>query len=110
MGPTPALGSGGWLWTGASSNTAFAGPWGVTYAPNLTPDEESGIGIWTDEMFTNALRHGKKYGTGRDLRPPMPWSAYANATDEDLRAMFAYLKSIRPIVNHVPDWLPPATD
>jgi hypothetical protein len=110
MGPPPALGSGGWVWAGASSNTAFAGPWGVTYAPNLTPDEESGIGVWTEEMFINAIRYGKKFGTGRGLQPPMPWPAYAAATDEDLRAMFTYLQSIRPIVNHVPDWLPPAAD
>ena len=110
MGASPELGTGGWLWAGASSNTAFAGPWGVSYAVNLTPDDESGIGVWTEEMFINAIRNGSKFGSGRELKPPMPWPAYANATDEDLRAIFAYLRSLRPIVNHVPEWLPPATE
>jgi mono/diheme cytochrome c family protein len=107
MGPSPDLGAGGWLWAGASSNTAFVGPWGVSYAPNLTPDQESGIGIWTEEMFINAIRDGKKFGSGRALMPPMPWPAYAHATDDDLKAIFAYLRSVRPVVNHVPDWQPP---
>jgi hypothetical protein len=110
MGEAPALASGGWLWVGASSNTAFAGPWGMTYATNLTPDEETGIGFWTEEMFISALRNGKKYGSGRPLQPPMPWRGYAQATDDDLRAMFAYLKSVRPITNHVPEWQPPPVE
>ncbi len=108
LGPPPTLGPGGWLWAGASSNTAFAGPWGVTYAPNLTPDEETGIGVWTEEMFIDAIRQGKMFGSGRPINPPMPWPAYGHASDDDLGAMFAYLKSLPPIKNHVPDWQPPA--
>jgi mono/diheme cytochrome c family protein len=103
----PNLGEGPWLWAGAATNTAFAGPWGISYAPNLTPDEETGIGIWTEEMFVNAMRQGKKFGGGRPLNPPMPWPAYSHLTDEDLQAMFAYLTSLKPIRNHVPDWKPP---
>ncbi len=103
----PALG-GGWMWAGSATNTAFAGPWGISYAPNLTPDQETGLGIWTEEMFVKAIREGKQYGNGRPLNPPMPWPAYSHLTDDDLKAMFAYLKTVKPVVNHVPDWLPPA--
>lgn len=103
----PALGDGPWVWAGAATNTAFAGPWGITYAPNLTPDDETGIGFWTEEMFVDAMRQGKKFGGGRPLNPPMPWPAYSHLTDEDLGAMFAYLKSLEPIRNQVPDWKPP---
>lgn len=103
----PTLGDGPWLWAGTATNTAFAGPWGITYAPNLTPDEETGLGIWTEEMFINAIRQGKKFGGGRPLNPPMPWPAYANLTDDDLRSIFAYLKSVEPVRNQAPDWKPP---
>ena len=73
-------------------------------AANLTPDEESGLGMWTEEMFVGAIRQGKKYGNGRPLMPPMPWPAYSHLTDRDVRAVFAYLKTVKPIVNHVPEW------
>lgn len=106
MPPPPAL-DGAWMWVGSATNTAFAGPWGITYAPNLTPDEETGIGAWTEDMFVGALKHGKQFGGGRPILPPMPWQAYSHLSDEDLKAMFAYLKTLPPIVNHVPDWQPP---
>jgi hypothetical protein len=105
LGPAPTL-DGGWMWTGAATNTAFAGPWGLSYAPNLTPDEESGMGMWTEEMFVEAMRTGKKFGGGRPIMPPMPWPAYAHATDDDLKAVFAYLRMVPPVVNHVPDSQP----
>jgi len=107
MEPAPVLGEGPWMWAGAATNTAFAGPWGITYAANLTPDEATGLGIWTEEMFINALRKGKKFGGGRMLNPPMPWPAYSHLTDEDAKAIFAFLASIKPIENRVPDWKPP---
>ena len=91
----------------AATGTAFAGPWGVTYAANLTPDENSGLGIWTEEMFLAALKTGKHMGTSREIQPPMPWYSYSQMTDEDLRAIFAYLKSIPALPNHVPDYQPP---
>ncbi len=86
----------------ASTGTAFIGPWGVAYAANLTPDEETGIGIWDEQMFINAMRSGKHWGQGRTLAPIMPWHHYANLTDDDLKAIFAYLKSLPPIKNEVP--------
>jgi len=107
MPPAPDLGAGPWMGTIAATGTAFAGPWGVTYAANLTPDENSGLGIWTEEMFLAALKTGKHMGTSREIQPPMPWHSYSQMTDEDLRAIFAYLKSIPALPNHVPDYQPP---
>ena len=107
MPPAPALGQGPWAWTAAGTNTAFAGPWGVSYAINLTPDENTGIGIWTEDMFVRALRTGRHMGTSRTIQPPMPWMWYGKMTDEDLKAIYAYLRSIPPIVNHVPEYAPP---
>ena len=106
MPPTPALEM-PWMWAGAASMTAFTGPWGVSYAANLTPDENTGLGIWTEEMFVNAIRQGKHMGTSRAIQPPMPWQQYSNLTDADLKSVFAYLRTLPPIVNHVPDWEPP---
>ena len=95
----------------AATNTAFAGPWGISYAVNLTPDSTTGIGIWTYETFAQTLRTGKHTGVARPILPPMPWQAYSNMTDDDMRAVYAYLKSISPVRNLVPDAIiaePPA--
>ena len=78
----------------STSGTAFAGPWGVTFARNLTPDRESGIGGWNDEAFINVLREGT-------LKPPMPLS-YGQLSDDDLTAMFAFFSSLKPVNNLVP--------
>ena len=83
--------------------TAFVGPWGISYAANLSPDD-TGIGNWKFEQFKTALRKGKYKGieSNRDLLPPMPWQMYRHMTDEDLLAVFTYLKSIPPQNNLVP--------
>jgi len=86
----------------ASDLTAFVGPWGISYASNITPDEQTGIGLWTEDVFIAAMRTGQHMVLGRPILPPMPWMYYKNATDEDLKAIFAYLKSIPPINNPVP--------
>lgn len=101
--PEPPKPSGPWLWFGAATNTAYAGPWGVSYAANLTPDPNTGLGIWTEDMFVRALKTGKHFGTSRPILPPMPWQAYGHMPDSDLKAIFSYLKTIPPITNHVPD-------
>jgi len=95
--------SGLWLMATAATNTAFAGPWGVSCTANLTPDQNTGLGIWTEEMFLKAIRTGRHMGVSREILPPMPWPSFRNATDEDLKSIYAYLRSIKPIVNHVPD-------
>jgi len=87
--------------------TVAVGPWGMTYAANLTPDEQTGIGLWQEENFVKALRTGKHMGAGRPIMPPMPWMNLAQASDEDLAAIFAYLKSLPPIKNSVPAPVPP---
>jgi len=88
--------------------TAWYGPWGVSFTANLTPDQNTGLGIWTEEMFVKAIRTGKHMGESREILPPMPWQALRTASDEDLKSIYAYLRTITPIVNHVPDVQPPA--
>jgi len=82
--------------------TAFVGPWGISYTANLTPDSATGIGAWTEETFINTLRTGKHLGNGRDILPPMPWNYAGKLTDDDLKAVFAYLKSLPAVSNRVP--------
>ena len=100
--------SGEWVWAGAGTNTAFHGPWGTTYAPNLTPDRVTGLGVWPEETFVKAMRTGRHYGVARPILPPMPWQAVGQATNEDLKSIYAYLQSIKPIRNQVPDYEPPS--
>lgn len=87
--------------------TAAVGPWGASFSANLTPDNETGIGSWQEEMFINALRTGKHLGVGRPIMPPMPWEFIGKFSDEDLKAIFAYLKSLKPVKNKVPENIPP---
>ena len=88
--------------------TTWVGPWGVSYTANLTPDA-TGIGNWKEEQFIYALRNGKYKGLSdsRPLLPPMPWEMYRNMTDDELKAIFAYLKTIKPVENEVPPPQPP---
>jgi mono/diheme cytochrome c family protein len=102
--PVPPQGP--WLWAGAATNTAFSGPWGISYAANLTPDKNTGLGIWTEDMFLKALRTGRHMGVSREIMPPMPWTAFRNLSDEDLKSVYAYLRTLKPVVNHVPDAQP----
>jgi mono/diheme cytochrome c family protein len=94
----------------APTNTAYSGPWGVSFAANLTPDELTGTGIWTFDTFKNTIRNGRHWGVARPLLPPMPWFNYREMTDEDLAAVFAYLRTLKPIHNEVQQPLPPATN
>lgn len=90
--------------------TAWIGPWGVSFTANLTPDP-TGLGNWSKEQFITALRHGKFKGNmeGRTLLPPMPWFNYAQFTDDEMSAVFAFLQSIPPIDNLVPAPMPPTS-
>ncbi len=83
--------------------TEFTAPFGTIYSANLTPDKETGLGTWTVEMFIQAVRTGRHLGQGRAILPPMPWYGLATLTDEDLRAIFAYLQSIPAVHNAVPE-------
>lgn len=96
-------------WGGVATNdmTAWAGPWGISFAANLTPDKATGLGSWTEAAFIKSLRTGKHKGVLRDILPPMPWQDLSKLNDEDLKAIFVYLQSLRPIQNKVPDPVPP---
>lgn len=90
------------------TNTAIAGPWGVSFTANLTSDP-TGIGYWSFNQFKTALTKGKFKGldSNRSILPPMPWQNYVNLKDEDLRDIFAFLKSTKPVHNVVPTHIPP---
>jgi mono/diheme cytochrome c family protein len=107
MPPPPKL-EGAWVWAGAGTNTAFAGPWGISFTANLTPDKETGLGSWTADQFVTTIRTGKHLGKGRPILPPMPWPVYRNLTDDDLKSVFAYLQTLKPIRNKVPEPIEPA--
>jgi hypothetical protein len=95
-------------WGAITTNdlTAWAGPWGISFAANLTPDV-TGLRGWTTQQFIRTMRTGKHLGVGRAILPPMPWFDAAVLTDQDLKALFAYLKSLEPISNRVPQPVPP---
>lgn len=103
IGPNPNQ----WAAITNSDLTAWVGPWGTSFAANLTPDAATGLGGWTADQFIKTMRTGKHLGVGRPILPPMPWFDVAVLTDRDLKAMFAYLKSIKPIQNQVPQPIPP---
>ena len=84
------------------TNTAWSGPWGISFTTNLTPDRATGIGTWTEQTFIATIRNGKHSGNGRALLPPMPWRMYGQLSDDDLKSIFVYLKSIPAIANQVP--------
>jgi mono/diheme cytochrome c family protein len=92
----------GWMLFGPDL-TSSVGPWGVSFAANISSDA-TGIGNWTEHNFITAMRTGKMKGleNGRPMLPPMPWFNFRNLTDEDLKSIFAYLKSTPPVPNVVP--------
>jgi hypothetical protein len=100
--PAPAP-VGPWIASFSGSITAWAGPWGVSYTANLTPDPETGLGQWTEQQFVDTIRTGRHQGRGREILPPMPWPAFRNFDDGDLKSIFAYLRTIPPVKNKVPD-------
>ncbi|HSN69145.1 MAG TPA: diheme cytochrome c-553 [Thermoanaerobaculia bacterium] len=96
-----------WIAAASATNTAWSGPWGVSFTANLTPDKETGLGNWTEDQFVQTLRTGRHLGIGRPILPPMPWTMIGSATDEDLKAIFGYLQSLPPVKNKVPQPLEP---
>lgn len=89
--------------------TSFKLPFGVVYAANITPDVETGIGSWNEQQFIATMRTGQHIGLrGRPVLPPMPWMNLRELSDDDLRALYAYLRTIPPMRNHVPQPKVPA--
>ncbi|MGF7159190.1 mono/diheme cytochrome c family protein [Rhodoligotrophos appendicifer] len=79
---------------------------GTFYPPNLTPDDETGLGRWSESEIIAAVRTGHR-PDGRILAPVMPYHSYSKLIDSDARALAAYLKSMKPVRNKVPDLLGP---
>ncbi|MCL6524764.1 MAG: c-type cytochrome [Thermoflavifilum sp.] len=93
--------------------SVWIGPWGISYAANLTPDE-TGLKGWSEAQFITAIRKGKWKGleNSRPLLPPMSFVAAGmneNFNDDELKAIFAYLQTIKPIHNLVPASFPPVS-
>jgi mono/diheme cytochrome c family protein len=89
-----------------SGGAPFEGPWGTSYASNITPDPATGIGNWTDAEIIAAIYGAKR--DGRRLLPPMPTHYYATGIPaDDLKAIISYLRSLPPIRNKVPAAKPP---
>ena len=106
MPPPPAL-TQGWSIVAGATMTAWSGDWGTSFTANLTPDPDTGLGRWTFQNFRDTIRTGRHMGRGRPVLPPMPIPVYRNFTDEDLEAIYSYLRTIPPVTNRVPEPLPP---
>jgi mono/diheme cytochrome c family protein len=106
--PAPPKAEGPWIVAAAATNTAWSGPWGVSFTANLTPDADTGLGKWTLRNFVETIRTGRHMGRGRQILPPMPIPMYKHFTDQDLDAIYTYLRSIPAVKNRVPEPLPPA--
>ncbi|MCZ7657839.1 MAG: c-type cytochrome [Xanthobacteraceae bacterium] len=105
----PAKTEAPWMAAATHTLTAWSGPWGVSFSANLTPDPETGrLQGLTEEQFIRSMRTGRHQGQGRQILPPMPWPFIGQKTDEDLKAIFAYLRQVTPVKNKVPDPIPPA--
>jgi len=107
MPPAPPA-HGPWIGHSSATNTAFAGPWGVSFTANLTPDKDTGLGAWTEDMFLATMRTGRHQGKGRAILPPMPYWMVGALPDEDIKSIFAYLQSLAPVKNKVPAPIEPA--
>ncbi len=94
-----------------NDETAWIGPWGNSYSANLTPDS-TGILAWNEQQFITCIKKGLLKGIegSRPLMPPMPVDSYRNFTNDEVKAMFAYLKTIKPVHNVVPAYQPPTGD
>ena len=96
---------------GSRIGIAFTNPLGndlpgIVFPPNLTPDEETGLGLWSDKQIERAIRAGVGRHSGRMIAV-MPWRGYRRMTEEDVTAIVSYLRSIKPVVHEVPDEVKP---
>lgn len=101
--PDAEVGSPEWIdFLATLDTTEWAGPWGIVFAKNITPDPETGIGKWDEEIFITTMRSGIHIDLKRAILPPMPWEDYAKLSDQDLKSLFAYLMTLPPVRNAVP--------
>ena len=93
---------------GPSQIAGFPGPRGARfYAKNLTPDNETGLGKWSEEQFVKTFKTGVRFDGVKYAVSPMEWSIYGNMKEEDVRAIYRYLRTIKPISNNPPTNIPP---
>ena len=105
--PDAEIDSPEWIeFLGTLDTTEWAGPWGIVFSKNITPDPETGIGKWTEDIFIGTMRSGKHIDLKRAILPPMPWEDYGKLSDDDLKAMFAYIMTLPPVRNAVPKPVP----
>jgi mono/diheme cytochrome c family protein len=90
----------------SGSELGWTGPWGTTYARNLTPDLETGLGYYNEKEIVLALRSGKRLD-GKPMLPPMPWQNIASLSEADMHALVAYLQCLPPVEHKSPETLPP---
>lgn len=90
----------------SGSELGWNGPWGTSYARNLTPDMETGLGYYSAQDIVNAIKSGHRLD-GKPMLPPMPWQDYQAFPAQDLLAIATFLKSLPPIVHKAPEVLPP---
>ena len=107
--PVPVFKSVNGSVTANFDNTMTTGPWGTTFSANITSDA-TGVGNWTLERFSLAMTHGQFRGIkgSRKLLPTMPWQNFSHLSPQHIKAIFAYLKTVKAVKNNVPAYRPPA--
>lgn len=90
--------------------TVWVGRWGVSFAPNLTPDVETGIGSMSEEDFIEIFRKKEHFSQENPLITPMPVNVYSQLSFFELRSIYIYLQTLEPISNEVPTRIPPESD
>ena len=104
--PPNIIGPDKWRGLFTDSMTAWGGPWGISYSANLTPDKKTGIGELTEENFVSILNIGIHSNMNRKLMQPMPWKEISELRNEDLKAVYKYLRTVKPVKNKVPESVP----
>jgi len=104
--PPELVAPGKWKGLYTADMTAWGGPWGISYAANLTPDKKTGIGNLSEENFISILGLGIHSTLSRKIMPPMPWNEISRLNKQELGAIYLYLKTIKPIKNKVPESVP----
>ncbi|MCK5392049.1 MAG: c-type cytochrome [Deltaproteobacteria bacterium] len=74
----------------------------LIFSANLTPDDETGIGTWTETEFVETIRQGRHRGIERRIKYPMPWQELSELSDEELLSVYEYLMTLEPVNNKVP--------
>ncbi|HZQ06130.1 MAG TPA: cytochrome c [Anaerolineae bacterium] len=85
-----------------AGGTEFSGPFGTVYAPNITSDQETGIGKWSEQDIVNVLRTGKT-PNGEQLFPAMPYPSFSGMSEQDQHDLAAYIKTVPAVKNVVPE-------